>query len=224
MVFFHIFLELFVGYVALFLLTKILGKTTITQITTFDFISALVLGELVGNALFDENIGVKEILTAIFLWGSLVFATEIITQKFKGTRKLLEGEPSIVIRNGKIDYKVLKKNHLDINQLQHLLRSRDVFTIRECEFAILETDGTVSVLKKPNYSNPTAQDLNLKLDKVTLPVTIILDGELIKDNLQMIHWDEQRLLKEIKKYGAQSMEEVLYAEWLEGEALHVQTY
>lgn len=224
MVFFHIFLELFVGYAALFILTKILGKTTITQITTFDFISALVLGELVGNALFDEKIGVKEILTAIFLWGLLVFITEIVTQKFKGTRKLLEGEPSIVIRNGKIDYKVLKKNHLDINQLQHLLRSKDVFTIRECEFAILETDGTVSVLKKPKYSNPTAQDLNLKLDKVTLPVSVILDGEVIKDNLQMIHWDEKRLLKEINKYGAKSMEEVLYAEWLEGEALHVQTY
>ncbi|WP_374722651.1 DUF421 domain-containing protein [Peribacillus tepidiphilus] len=156
--YFRIATELFTGYVALFFLTKILGKTQISQITAFDFISAIIVGELVGNALYDENVGIMDILITVLMWGFLIFLTEIITEKSQRWRKFLEGEPSIVIHKGKIDYKQLKKNHLDINQLQHLLRSKDVFSIRECEYAILETDGTISVMKKQPYSNVTLKD------------------------------------------------------------------
>lgn len=220
----HIANVLVIGYIFLFLMAKLLGKTQITQITPFDFISAIVLGELVGNALYDEQIGIRQIFFAVAIWGILIYATEILTQKFKRARKFLEGEPSIVIKKGRIVYDELKKNHLDLNQLQHLLRSKDVFSIRECEYAILETDGTVSVLKKPAFSAPTVQDLNLPLQKVDLPTTIILDGEIIYDNLESIGWDAARLMDELKPYGAASTKDVLYAEWKEGEALHVQTY
>lgn len=148
----------------------------------------------------------------------------MITQKVKRSRRLLEGDPSIVIQKGKIMYDQLKKNHLDINQLQQLLRKKDIFTIRECEYAILETDGTVSVLRKPDYSSPTVQDLKLPLRSVSLPVTVILDGEAVYDNLHSIEWSIEDLEKHIRKAGADSVKDVLYAEWLEGEALHVQTY
>jgi uncharacterized membrane protein YcaP (DUF421 family) len=220
----QILLELIIGYIALFILTKIMGKTQITQITPFDFISALILGELVGNAVYDNEIKLSKVIFAIVVWGLLIFLTEIITQKKKGLRKLLEGEPSIVIRKGKIDYQVLKKAHLDINQLQHLLRSKDVFSIQECEYAIIETDGSISVLKKPSFASVTAKDMNLPLSPVTLPVTLILDGEIEEDNLQMISWNREQLLREIKQHGMESEKDVLYAEWKEGEALHVQSY
>ncbi|RBP92160.1 uncharacterized membrane protein YcaP (DUF421 family) [Cytobacillus firmus] len=220
----HIINVLVIGYIFLFIMAKLLGKTQITQITPFDFISAIVLGELVGNALYDQETGIPEIFFAVAVWGTLIYATEILTQKFKRARKLLEGEPSIVIKKGRIVYEELKKNHLDLNQLQHLLRSKDVFSIRECEYAILETDGTVSALKKPLYSTPTIRDLKLPKNKIELPVTLILDGEVIWDNLKSINWDETNLIHEIKSNGANNVKDVLYAEWKKGEALHVQTY
>ncbi|PAE25209.1 MULTISPECIES: DUF421 domain-containing protein [Bacillaceae] len=220
----HILSVLGVGYIFLFIMAKLLGKTQITQITPFDFISAIVLGELVGNALYDQETGIPEIFFAVTVWGTLIYATETLTQKYKRARKLLEGEPSIVIKKGKIIYEELKKNHLDINQLQHLLRSKDVFSIRECEYAILETDGTVSALKKPHFAAPTIQDLNLPTNNVELPVTVILDGEVVWDNLKSINWDETILKNEIKKFGASGVKDVLYAEWKKGEALHVQKY
>lgn len=222
--FVHIFLELIAGFISLFLLTKLLGKTQINQITPFDFISALILGELVGNALYDKKIHIGYVLFSILLWTSLIYLMELITQKQKKFRKFLEGEPAIVIRKGKIDYQVLKKNHLDINQLQHLLRTKGVFSIRECDYAILETNGTVSVLKKAIYENVTIKDLNLPPSSVHLPVTIILDGEVETDNLQMIQWDTKKLMEEIRIYGAKSPKDVLYAEWIEGKQLHVQLY
>ncbi len=220
----HIVSVLVIGYIFLFVMAKILGKTQITQITPFDFISAIVLGELVGNALYDEGTGIFEMFFSVAVWGILIYATELITQKFKRARKILEGDPSIVIKKGKIVYEELKKNHLDLNQLQHLLRSKDVFSIQECEYAILETDGTISALKKPRYASPTLEDLNLPQNTVDLPVTVILDGEVVWDNLKSIGWDENRLKNEITSNGAGSVKDVLYAEWKKGEALHVQTY
>lgn len=220
----HILSVLVIGYLFLFIMAKFLGKTQITQITPFDFISAIVLGELVGNALYDQETGIPEIFFAVTIWGTLIYTTEMLTQKYKRARKLLEGEPSIVIKKGKIIFEELKKNHLDINQLQHLLRAKDVFSIRECEYAILETDGTISALKKSLYSTPTIQDLNLPLNDAELSVTLILDGEVVWDNLKSINWDEAILMNEIKKFGVNGIRDVLYAEWKKGEALHVQTY
>nr|MCX3324187.1 DUF421 domain-containing protein [Bacillus paranthracis] len=112
----QITIELFVGFFVLLVATKILGKTQISQLTPFDFISAIVLGELVGNTLYDPEVRVWSILYAVLVWTVLIYAIEVITQKFRGTRRFFEGYPSIIIRNGRNDREQLKSNHLDINQ------------------------------------------------------------------------------------------------------------
>jgi uncharacterized membrane protein YcaP (DUF421 family) len=217
-------IELVVGYFALLILTKVLGKTQITQISAFDFISALILGELVGNSLYDKDISVWPILAAIFIWGSLIFTTEYFTQKSRRFRHIMEGTPALVINKGKIDFIQLKKNHLDLNQLQHLLRAKDIFSIRECEYALLESNGTLSVLKKPMYENVQRADLNIKPVHVSLPLSLVVDGEIVYDNLKIVHQKEDWLMSELNKQGFQSAKDVLYAEWKEGESLLVQGY
>ena len=219
----NISLDIVVGYFALITLTSLLGKTQLSQITAFDFISALVIGELVGNALFDDQIGIPQILFAITIWELLVYATDFVTQKFRRTRKILEGSPSILIHNGTIDFDALKKNHLNINQLQHLLRQKDIFSVRDCAYAILETDGAVSVMKKPDKENVTRKDLNITSPAPSLPVALVMDGEIIQDNLAIVDWDEARLMAELAKQGVHRVEDVLFAEWMENAPLHVQT-
>ncbi|SHG30453.1 DUF421 domain-containing protein [Ornithinibacillus halophilus] len=205
------------GFVALLTVAKLLGKTQISQLTAFDFISAIILGELVGNALFDEKAGILDIGFVIIIWGGLLYITEIITQKFKSTRALLEGSPAIVIHNGKLIRDVMKKNKLDINQLQHLLRSKDVFSIREVAFAILETDGTISVMRKSQKQTPTRGDLNLPPQEANLSYTIISDGEIIYDNLEELNLTEAWLKQELKKQEVQQVEEIFYAEYTSGD-------
>ncbi|MFI8577174.1 DUF421 domain-containing protein [Rossellomorea aquimaris] len=217
-------IELIVGYFALLILTKILGKTQITQISAFDFISALILGELVGNSLYDGKTTVLPILAAIFIWGSLIFFTEYFTQKSRRFRHMLEGTPALIINKGKISFDELKKNHLDLNQLQHLLRAKDIFSVRECEYALLESDGTLSVIRKPLYEIVQRQDLNIPAKNASLPLSLIVDGEIVYDNLKLAQQREDWLLSEIKKQGFLSSKDVLYAEWEEGESLLVQGY
>jgi len=220
----HMAFELIIGYSALLAVTKFLGKSQITQITAFDFISALILGEFVGNAMYDRNVTAGKILFSIFVWGLLIYITEWLTQKYRRTRPLLEGGPSIIIHNGYIDYQALKKNRMDLDQLKHLLRSKDVFSIQECAFAILETDGTISVVKKPDYDYVTKKDLNIPSPPAEIAVSIISDGEIVEDNLRLIGWSKEQLMEQLKIQGANDVKEVLYAEWKANTPLHVQTY
>ncbi|GAA4057567.1 DUF421 domain-containing protein [Amphibacillus indicireducens] len=217
-----VFIEVVFGFFALFVMAKVLGKTQIRQLTAFDFISALLLGELVGNALYDEQIGLIHMAFAIGTWGGLMYGTEFITQRFKGSRALLEGKPAIIINKGKLDREAMKKNKLDMNQFQHLLRLKNVFSLKDVEYAILENDGTVSVLEKTRAQAPTRKDLKLQDEKVYLPITLINDGEVIKDNLAEINRDEAWLKEQIKQHNVKSIKEIFYAEYQEEEPLHIQ--
>ncbi|WP_027962940.1 DUF421 domain-containing protein [Halalkalibacillus halophilus] len=210
--FMRITVETLVGFTALFTLTKLLGKSQITQITAFDFIAALVLGELVGNALFDPEVGISMILYAVGLWGILIYFTELVTQKFRRTRKLLEGAPSLIIRRGKIQREVMKKSKLDINQLMHLLRDKGVFSLQEVEFAVFETNGTINVVKKYLHQTPTNEVLNQAPKTVELPITIISDGQIIVENLKETSLTKQKILKELNLQGL-DLSEIMYAEW-----------
>ncbi|MFB5661595.1 DUF421 domain-containing protein [Alteribacillus sp. HJP-4] len=217
--------ELTVGFFALLLITKILGKTQISQLTPFDFISALVLGELVGNAIYDAKIGLVYILFAITLWAMLIACVEQFTQKIKRTRSLLEGRPSIVIREGKLNYDSLKQNKLDLNQLQHLLRDKDVFSLKDVHFAILEANGSISVIKTPEASALTKKDVFTELPPPEfLPIAVILDGEWVEDNLKEIKPSKEELLQDIYQHDIPSIDRILYAEWTGSFPLYLQTY
>jgi uncharacterized membrane protein YcaP (DUF421 family) len=216
--------ELVIGMFFLFIITKSLGKTQFSQITPFDFISALILGELVGNAIYDHEVSIIEILFTTFIWGVLMYVLEQITQKFNGSRKYLEGEPNIVVHNGTIKFDALKKSKLDINQLKSLIRQQGYFSIQEIEFAILETNGVVSVLPKSPYDTPKMSDLQLPNKSVSLPVTLILDGKVVHDNLKEIGLNEQWLKEQLSTKGITDYKEVLYAEWMENQPLFTMEY
>lgn len=220
--FVHIAIELIIGFAALFLLTKILGKATLSQVTAFDFISAIVLGEFVGNALYDKDTGVASILYAITLWGLMIYVVEWCTQKFKGTRGFLEGKPAIVIRNGHLERETMKKEKLDLNMLQNLLRQKDCFSVREAAYAVLETDGTISVLKKSSYAAPTNEGMQQPQKPVYLPVTIILDGEVDRENLKQAGLNEEWLQNELRNHNVDRAEDVFYMEWKKDEGTYLE--
>ncbi|RYL93867.1 DUF421 domain-containing protein [Sporolactobacillus sp. THM7-4] len=220
--FVSITVELVVGFAALFIMTKLLGKTTLSQVTPFDFIWAIVLGELVGNALYDKDIKISSIIYSIALWGILIFIVERVTQKFRGTREFLEGSPTIVIRNGHIDRQGMKKEQLDINMLQNLLRQKDVFSVREVAYAIIETDGKLSVLKKSKYATPTISDLEVKQKPVYLPVTIIEDGQVDWENLNKAGLNEEWLTKTLREHHIDHYKDVFYCEWKKDEGVFLE--
>jgi len=217
-------IELISGFFLLFIVTKFLGKTQYSQITPFDFISALILGELVGNAVYDDEVKLMQIVFAILLWGCIIYTVENITQKFKGSRRLFEGESNIVIHKGKIKYKALKKIKLDINQMQSLIRQQGYFSIQEVEYAIMEPNGKISVLPKSQYDTPKNNDFDLPPKPVELPITFIIDGEVLFDNLTEAGLNEEWLKDQLAMQNIAGYKDVLYAEWIKYNPLFVVKY
>ena len=213
-------IELIIGFFSLLLITRILGKTQITQLTAFDFISALIMGELLGNAIYDDDTGVVKILFAVSVWGLLIFAIQLVGQKSITLRNLLEGKPSLVIQKGVIARQELKRNHMNVNELQTLLREKDVFSVREVEFAILEQNGSLTVLRKPEFDTPTLKDLNLPLNAKSLPTLLISDGILLRQDLLKIGKNESWLKAELNQQGHVSIDNIFYAEWREEDGLY----
>ncbi|WP_085991540.1 DUF421 domain-containing protein [Oceanobacillus senegalensis] len=219
-------IELLVGFLLLFIIVRLVGKKIINQISPFTFIAAIVLSEIVGNAIYEPKINVFYIFYAMVLWGGLLFLLEYSSQKFIRFRGITEGKPSALIENGKVNREQLKKNRMTINQLQSLLRQSETFSIREVAFCYLESNGAISILKKSAYQKTTQEDFNLPVQSVHVPVTIIRDGEVLWDEVRDLGYDEKWLKNLFVSNGIQNMDysQIFLAEWHQVQGLFYQTY
>jgi uncharacterized membrane protein YcaP (DUF421 family) len=220
----HLTIDLVVGFFFLFIIVRFVGKKIINQISPFTFISAIVLGELLGNALYDRKIGVFYIVYAMSIWGGLLFFVEFLSQKFLAIRGVVEGKPSALIKNGMVDREALRKNRMNINQLQSLLRQSETFSIREVAFCYLESSGSISILKKSKYQKTTQEDFNMPSKVVSVPVTIIRDGKVLWDEIIDLGFDESWLKSQLNTYNIFDYKDVFIAEWLQGDGLFVQPF
>ncbi|WP_141603603.1 DUF421 domain-containing protein [Terrilactibacillus laevilacticus] len=215
--------ELIIGLFGLLILTRLMGRASISEATPFDFVSVLIVGDFVGEAIYNKEVKVFFILYAIFLWGLLIILIDFITLKFSKTRNIFESTPSLIIDNGVLDKKEMKRNKLDINKLQMMLRDKDVFSIREVAFAILEPNGKISVIKKPIYEPPTKLEMTSSINSVSLPVTLISDGKVLHNNIEKIGKTSSWLRDELRHRGIQDTQNVFFAEWRLEDGLFIQT-
>ncbi|WP_368659658.1 DUF421 domain-containing protein (plasmid) [Metabacillus halosaccharovorans] len=210
-----------VGFVTLFFIIIITGRTSIYQLTPFHLVFVLVLGDFLGSTIYEDKVRTFHFLYAIGLWTLLMLGIEFMTLKNKSTRSLLLGDPNIVIRDGVMDRKLLKKNKLDVNQVLSILRQNNVFSIREVKYGILEANGQISILLKSKYQKPDKQDLNLPESPVDLPTSLIIDGEILSDNLHELGFDQQWLDNQLTNNGYDNVKRILYADWREREGIHI---
>ena len=147
-----------------------------------------------------------------------------ISLKSRKCRKFLAGDPTIVIQNGNILEKNMNKMRYTLDYLNQQLREKDVFNIEEVLFAIVETNGTLTVLKKPQFRNVTRQDLMIPITpEFNLPIELIMDGEVIKENLEQNNLTESWLHLELKKRNI-VQHDVLYAVLSGNGNMYVDTY
>ncbi len=224
-VYFQLTIELFFGFIALLISMKIIGKRQIQQVSPFDFISAIVMGEFLGNAIYDSEISVFHIIYAIAVWTVLLYAIEKAVQKSRKLRRVVEGSPVLLIKNGVIDYQVMKKEKLDFVELLSVLRDKSAYSIREIEYAILEHNGIVSVIKKSQYDVVTRNDLHIEAKPAQLDLPLIIEGEIIKPNLMKTDHDESWLSNAMmQEFDVNDIKDILYAEWNANDGFHVQKW
>lgn len=146
-------------------------------------------------------------------WAILTFTVEYASLKNSTFRVAFDGEPTIVIKNGKIMQRQLAAHRLNMDDLSMMLRVNNVFSIRDVDYAVLEPNGELSILKQAKLEEVTKQDLNIKpAIRYYLPTELISDGRLIKRNLKELGLTEEWLTSELKKLGYSSIDQIFFAE------------
>lgn len=197
-----------ISLVTLFLITKLLGKKQVSQLSLFDYVIGISIGNFAAEATINLESNWLNGVLAVVIFGVVAYLVSILTMKSIIARKFFMGEPTIVIQDGKILKQSLKKIKFDINDLLEECRNNGVFDVEQINYALMEANGKLSILLKPEYQNVTIKDMNLKQEKNGLVANVIIDKRIMKDSLKALKKDEKWLLKQLKVQGT-PLKEVL---------------
>jgi uncharacterized membrane protein YcaP (DUF421 family) len=178
---------------------RIMGKRNIGELQPTELVITLLLSEFASIPIEDNSVPLINSLIPVMILISLEIINSVISMKSTKFRNISDGNALLIIKDGKLDQKQLKNLRLTIDDVLAALRQKDVFDINEVAYAMVETNGTLSVLLKTQHQNSTKQDVKVKTkdDGYTCPV--IIDGAIIKKNLEVLEIKKEDIEKILEK-------------------------
>ena len=193
--------------VALFIITKIMGHKQVAQLDFFDYVSGITIGSI-GAELATELEEPYKPLIALCVWGGASLLLNLLAHKLPKTRKYINGTPTILMNEGKLYRKNLKKAKLDLSEFMLLCREQGYFDLDEIQTAIFEHNGKVSILPKAANRPATPEDLKITAKATHIGVEVIMDGRVMGENLTRMGRNTNWLEKQLKAQGYKSVKEV----------------
>ena len=188
-------------FVSISLAVRIMGRRTVGELQTSELVTTLLLSDLAAVPM--QEIGVP-LLSGIIPIATLVVVEIVVsclTVRFGRLNRLLNGRPMVVVSDGKPDRLVLRRLRMTNEDLFESLRKKDVFDIEDVRYAIIETDGQMSVLLRSAAQPPAARHTELAVPPESVRVMVVSDGEICPDSMRLIGWDQTRLAEELRRRG-----------------------
>jgi len=208
-------------YILAIVVMRIMGKREIGQMQPFELALTFIISELLVMPM--ENTGVPLIngIISVFTitFSQLLFS--YLTLKSEKLQELMSGKPTVMLKNGELNEKHLRDQNYNITELLEQLRLNGVDKITDVEYAVLETNGQLSVILKPEKRPVTVEDMNIQKEYEGIPVDVILDGKIISENLSRANVTEKEVRKEISK-NKLSVENVFLATVNAKKEFHIQ--
>lgn len=192
-------------------ITLIMGKRSIAELPVFDFLVIVILGAVVGADIADPEIEHIHTAAAILLIGIFHLIVSTLKIKYRKFGHIITFEPTIVIQEGKFIVKNLRKIRYSIDNVLQMLREKDIFDVNDVLLGIIESNGNISVLKKPNKTEVTLEDMNLSKNVSSLSYPIIIEGVVYKNVLSKLNLTEDWLNNQLNSLGIKNIEEVFFA-------------
>ncbi|MBZ3763955.1 DUF421 domain-containing protein [Bacillus cereus] len=187
--------------IILFAITKWLGKRQISQLSFFEYIAGMTIGDIAAQVSTGLDSKFFHGVFAILIFAVVPFLTGILSLKNKTARDFFEGKSTVLIKDGKILEDNLKKEKYTSDELLELLRGKSAFSVAEVEFAVLEPSGELNVLLKKDSQPLTAKDIGLKVPNEKEPQTVIMDGNVLDEPLSASGHNRAWLHSELEKLG-----------------------
>lgn len=190
-----------VAVLVLFLMTKLLGKRQVTQLSVFEYITGITIGSLAAYISLDLEAQWYLGIVSLVVWVIVSLIIEWTQLKSKRARDFIDGQARVLIKDGKILEDNLKKERLNSEELLEQLRQKNVFKAADVEFAIMEANGELSVMLKKENQPITPKHLGIKVAMETEPQTVIMDGKIMDNQLADHGYSRQYLNTELEKLG-----------------------
>ena len=186
-------------YLVLIAVVRLMGKRQVGQMEPSEFVVTMLVANLASIPMENDGIplytGVVPILTVL----ALELVLSVLAVSSVGFRRMLCGKPVILIENGRILQQNLRRTRITADELTGHLRLKEVLELRTVQYAILETNGELSVFLYPQYRPATAEEAGVSTQTQSLPVTVIEDGKLMKKNLPLAHKTTAWVRKTLKE-------------------------
>lgn len=201
-----------IAFFILLLLVRLMGKQQVAQLTFFDYVVGITIGSIASTLSVQVNENMISTLVGLITWTTLAILLAVLSIHSVWVRKLVDGEATVVIADGKILENNLKRIRIPIDQLISELRTQGVFNITDVEFAMFEPGGRLSIQKKAQKQTVTPGDLNITPPYDGLPTNLILDGVLLHDALRSLNLTKAWLQHQLGKQHIRNFTEVSLAQ------------
>ncbi|MGN1316126.1 MAG: DUF421 domain-containing protein [Acutalibacteraceae bacterium] len=193
--------------VTLFIIAKILGHKQMSQLDFFDYITGITIGSIAAEMATELEQPWKP-LTAMVIYGLITITLTLTTSKFPRTRKFINGTPTIIMNNGKLYRKNMKKAKIDLTEFMVMCRQEGYFNIDDIQTAVFEYNGRLTILPKSTKRPMNPTDMNLTPQKELISVEVIMDGRILDENLKRMGLNSVWLEKELKEQGYKNTKEI----------------
>lgn len=202
-----------IAFILLLICARVLGKKQMSQMTFFNYVTGITIGSLAAEIItFDDETIWHEVVGLIW-WCFLTALLAYITLKSVRLRKVIDGKPSILVKNGVIQKKELKSTRINIEELTMMFREQGIFSIKDVDYAILEQNGQLSILKMQDKITVNRKDMGIPASQTKyLPKEVIIDSRIIHKNLTAYGLNLQWLENQLNKQGVDNIDDVFYAE------------
>lgn len=197
--------------ITLYLITKLIGKKQISELSLFDYVISISIGNFAAEMTMNLDSQALNGFVSVVIFGVIGALVSILTMKSIVLRRFFMGTPTIIIDNGKFVYKNMKRTKMDMNDFLQTARIAGYFDISEIKYALMEANGQISFLPKEEYLPVTNKNMKLNIKKEGLCANVIIDGKIMKKNLSKINKDENWLIKALYVKGYKATDEILLA-------------
>lgn len=211
-------------YLVVLFLYRLMGKRQLGQMQPFELVLTLIIADLATIPMAEVSVpvlhGIIPLFTLVVLHFILTFLCKIST-KFSS---FVSGKPVIVINPEGIDYKALKNLNISVDDVFEAIRGCGYFKIEEIQYAIMETNGKLSVLPKSQFSPVKLQDLKLTADMSVIPINLINEGKIVKQNLSIARITESEIAEILEKASVKRVKDVLILTVDKNGSVYIQKY
>lgn len=200
------FIRALIIYFFVIIAVRLMGKRQVGELKPHELVITILLSAIAVIPLEENSMPLANCLVPIMLFISLEILVSALSMKSLHFRNLIQGRPIFIIRKGRLDQKKLKELRFTVDDIVDALRQKDIFDIQEVEDAIIETNGSISVLPKAQYKPLTPDDVGITADEKGMPITVVMDGKPVSEyfNEEKIKSSEIELIlqnenKDVKK-------------------------